>query len=262
MVKAGVFLLARLYPALAGHASRGSTSSAAPGSSTLLFGAYVALFQHDLKGLLAYSTISHLGLITLLFGLDTPLAAVAGVFHILNHATFKASLFMAAGIIDHETGTRDMRRSTGCGSYMPITAALAMVAAAAMAGVPLLNGFLSKEMFFAEALQVERHGWSHWLLPLAGDAGAASSRVAYSLRFIHDVFFNGEPRGPARTPHEPPRWMRVPVESWWCSACWSGSLPGADGRTRAGGASRAAPCCGGRCRSTAWRSGTASTCRC
>jgi multicomponent K+:H+ antiporter subunit A len=71
------------------------------------------MFQNDLKGLLAYSTISHLGLITLLLGLNSPLAAVAAVFHILNHATFKASLFMAAGIIDHESGTRDIRRLSG-----------------------------------------------------------------------------------------------------------------------------------------------------
>ena len=74
----------------------------------------------------------------------------------MNHATFKASLFMAAGIIDHETGTRDIRRLSGLYRFMPITATLAMVAAAAMAGVPLLNGFLSKEMFFAETLDV--HG--------------------------------------------------------------------------------------------------------
>src|SRR5690606_4717285 len=112
----------------------------------------------DLKGLLAYSTISHLGLITLLIGLDRPLALVAAIFHIMNHATFKASLFMAAGIIDHESGTRDIRRLSGLWQFMPVTGTLAMVAAAAMAGVPLLNGFLSKEMFFAET--IERHDGS------------------------------------------------------------------------------------------------------
>ncbi len=79
---------------------------------------------------------------------------MAAVFHIINHATFKASLFMAAGIIDHETGTRDMRRLNGLCRFMPLTATLAMVAAAAMAGVPLLNGFLSKEMFFAETVHL------------------------------------------------------------------------------------------------------------
>jgi len=95
MVKAGVFLLARMYPALGGT-ELWFWTVAPVGLATLLVGAYVAIFQHDLKGLLAYSTISHLGLVTLLFGIDTRLAVVAGVFHILNHATFKASLFMAA----------------------------------------------------------------------------------------------------------------------------------------------------------------------
>ncbi len=152
MVKAGVFLLARLYPALGGS-DAWFWIVAPTGLATLLLGAYFAIFKHDLKGLLAYSTISHLGLITLLFGLDSPLAVVAGVFHILNHATFKASLFMAAGIIDHETGSRDMRKLNGLWKYMPWTALLAIVASSAMAGVPLLNGFLSKEMFFAEALE-------------------------------------------------------------------------------------------------------------
>ncbi len=210
MVKAGVFLLARLWPVLSGTPEWFWLVSGA-GLATLLIGAYVALFKHDLKGLLAYSTISHLGLITLLFGLSTPLAAVAGVFHIINHAIFKASLFMAAGIIDHEAGTRDMRRLSGLWRYMPYTATLAMVAAAAMAGVPLLNGFLSKEMFFAEAVHIGQGHVGGWLLPaLVTLAGAFA--VAYSIRFIHDVFFNGEPIDLPRTPHEPPRWMKVPVE--------------------------------------------------
>ncbi|MFZ3261116.1 MAG: monovalent cation/H+ antiporter subunit A [Thiobacillus sp.] len=210
MVKAGVFLLARLFPALSGTPEWFWLVSGA-GLATLLLGAYVALFKHDLKGLLAYSTISHLGLITLLFGLSTPLAAVAGVFHIINHATFKASLFMAAGIIDHEAGTRDMRRLHGLWAFMPYTATLAMVAAAAMAGVPLLNGFLSKEMFFAETVHISETLIGGWLLPaLVTLAGALG--VAYSLRFIHDVFFNGEPVDLPKTPHEPPRWMKVPVE--------------------------------------------------
>jgi multicomponent K+:H+ antiporter subunit A len=210
MVKAGVFLLARLYPAL-GNSEPWFWMVSLTGIATLVFGAYVAIFKHDLKGLLAYSTISHLGLITLLFGLDEPLAVVAGVFHILNHATFKASLFMAAGIIDHETGSRDMRQLNGLMKYMPITGVLAMVASLSMAGVPLFNGFLSKEMFFAEAVAKQGHQVMEWLLPLGATLAGALS-VAYSLRFIHDVFFNGEPVGLTKTPHEPPRFMRVPVE--------------------------------------------------
>jgi multicomponent K+:H+ antiporter subunit A len=208
MVKAGIFLLMRLWPVLAGTPAWfwavGST-----GLVTMLFAAYVALFRHDLKGLLAYSTISQLGLITLLLGLGTPLAEIAALFHVLNHAVFKASLFMSAGIVDHETGTRDMRRLSGLARYMPVTAALATVAAAAMAGVPLLNGFISKEMFFAETTALPPP-WS-WLMPLAATLGGLFS-VAYSARFVHDVFFGGEAQDLPRRPHEPPRFMRVPVE--------------------------------------------------
>ncbi len=209
MVKAGVFLLARLYPAL-GSSEPWFWIVSLAGLATLLVGAYAAIFQHDLKGLLAYSTISHLGLITLLFGLDEPLAVVAGVFHVINHATFKAGLFMSAGIIDHECGTRDMRRINGLFRYMPFTATLGMTAAAAMAGVPLLNGFLSKEMLFAETVSLQGHGAMQWLLP-AGATLAGLFGVAYSLRFVHDVFFNGEPVNLPRTPHEAPFFMRLPV---------------------------------------------------
>lgn len=210
MVKAGIFLLARMYPLLAGT-DLWFLLVTVTGMTTLLVGAYLALFQHDLKGLLAYSTISHLGLITLLLGLDTDLATVAAIFHIINHAIFKASLFMAAGIIDHESGSRDMRKLNGLWQFMPVTATLAMVASASMAGVPLLNGFLSKEMFFAETLHQDVLGALSWLIPVLATVAATLS-VAYSARFIHDVFFNGQPRGLSRTPHEPPRYMRVPVE--------------------------------------------------
>ena len=224
MVNAGVFLLARLYPAL------GSTSLfmyvvATVGLVTFIVGAYVAVFKHDLKGLLAYSTMSHLGLITFLIGLDSPLSNVAAVFHVGNHATFKASLFMAAGIIEHESGTRDMRRLGGLAKRMPHTATLAIVAASAMAGVPLLNGFLSKEMFFAEALELRHLGLLGTLTPAVVALGGAFS-VAYSARFVHDVFFHGEPRDLPRPPHEAPRFMKVPVEILVATCVAVGLLPG------------------------------------
>ncbi|MFC5374197.1 monovalent cation/H+ antiporter subunit A [Brevundimonas faecalis] len=210
MVKAGVFLMIRLWPVLAGTDAWYVIVGSA-GMATLLFGAWSAVFQNDLKGLLAYSTISHLGLITLLLGLGSPLAAVAAIFHTVNHATFKASLFMAAGVIDHETGTRDMRRLSGLRRSMPVTAALAIVAAAAMAGVPLLNGFLSKEMFLAEA--VAHTGGRHLNLALPVLATIASLlSVLYSVRFIHQTFFGPAPVDLPKTPHEPPRWMRFPIE--------------------------------------------------
>lgn len=210
MVKAGIFLLARFFPVLSGT-PEWSWLVGGAGLITLLLGAYMALFKHDIKGLLAYSTISHLGLITLLFGFGTHLAAVAAIFHIINHATFKASLFMVAGIIDHETGSRDMRRLNGLFKYMPHTAILAMIAAAAMAGVPLLNGFLSKEMFFEQALHATHATPLVWVVPFLVTLAAVFA-VAYSLRFIHDVFFNGEPVDLPKIPHEPPRFMRIPVD--------------------------------------------------
>lgn len=209
MVKAGVFLLMRLYPILAGSGWFEALVSGA-GLVTLLFAAFIAIFKHDLKGLLAYSTVSHLGLITFLVGLGSPLAAVAAVFHVLNHATFKASLFMIAGIVDHETHSRDMRKLGGLWSFMPFTATLTMVAAASMAGVPLTNGFLSKEMFFTEAVNGTSGVWA-WMVPaLVTLAGVFS--VAYSLRMVHDTYFNGE-LGDVENkhPHEPPLGMKLPT---------------------------------------------------
>lgn len=209
MVKGGVFVLALLWPVLSGTDAWFYIVSTV-GLSSLLIGAWSAVFQQDLKGLLAYSTMSHLGLITLLLGLGSPLGAVAAIFHMANHATFKASLFMAAGIIDHETGTRDLRRLSGLRRYMPITAALAMVAAAAMAGVPLLNGFLSKEMFLAEALEAHSGTALDMALPYVATLASAFG-VLYSLRFIHQTFFGPPPVGLSRTPGEPPRWIRLPI---------------------------------------------------
>ena len=210
MVKAGVFLLARMYPVLSGT-DLWFVIVSGTGAITFVYGAYVALLKHDLKGLLAYSTISHLGLITLLFGLDTPLAAVAGIFHIINHAIFKASLFMSAGIIDHETGTRDMRRLGGLFYSMPRTAVLGILAAGSMAGVPLLNGFLSKEMFFTAAVAHPGMDGANFIFPAVATIGGLLA-VAYSIRFVWDVFFDGPVDQMPKTPHEPPRWMRLPVE--------------------------------------------------
>ena len=207
MVKAGVFLMIRLWPALAGTAEWTWLLGSA-GVCTLLLGSFYAIFQNDMKGLLAYSTISHLGLIMVLLSIGTPLSVVAAIFHTMNHALFKASLFMAVGIVDHEAGTRDMRRLSGLRKAMPHTAALAIVASAAMAGVPLMNGFLSKEMFFAETMHVG--GTENWWMSVAAFAMGLFS-VIYSLRFI-SVFFGPAARDLPTQPHEPPRWMRVPIE--------------------------------------------------
>ena len=207
MVKAGLFLLARMWPVLAGTEAWFYLVATA-GLLTMVIGAFIALFKDDLKGLLAYSTVSHLGLVTMLFGFGTPMAAVAGVFHIINHATFKAALFMNAGIVDHEAGTRDIKRLGGLVFLMPISATLATVAAASMAGLPLLNGFLSKEMMLEEAAHTVWAGQG-WLVPLLATVGALFS-VAYSFRYILHVYFGRRRDDYPHPPHDPPAGMWLP----------------------------------------------------
>ncbi len=211
MVKAGLFMMMRLYPILGGTALfEGVVASV--GLATMVFAAFVAMFKHDLKGLLAYSTVSHLGLITFLIGLGSPLSAVVAVFHILNHAAFKAALFMSAGIVDHETHTRDMRKLGGLMAMMPVMGTLVLLAGAAMAGIPPFNGFISKEMMLDEAVKGGGiwGSWS-WLMPVLATAGGLFS-MAYSLRLVHDTFFNGPPKDlPNAHPHEPPWGMKAPV---------------------------------------------------
>ncbi len=212
MVKAGLFLMMRLTPVIGGT-DLFQMVVASTGLVPMVLAAFVAVFKHDLKGLLAYSTVSHLGLVTFLIGLGSPLAVVAATFHIINHACFKAALFMSAGIVDHETGTRDMRKLGGLIGAMPVVGTLAMVAAAAMAGIPPFNGFISKEMMLEQALHGGQGLWGQWgwaVAVLATLGGLFS--MAYSLRLVHDVFFNGPAKDmPVAAPHEPPLGMKAPV---------------------------------------------------
>lgn len=210
MVKAGIFLLARLLPIFAGFALYHQLVTWI-GLITLCMGAFFAIFKTDLKGVLAYSTISHLGLIVCLLGLGSPLAVAAAIFHILNHATFKAALFMIAGIVDHETATRDMRKLRGLWTLLPFTGTLTIITAAAMAGVPLTNGFLSKEMFFTELLSHLSGGAVYLGAIVATLAGLFA--VAYSTRLVHGMFFDGAfgKDIPNQNAHEPPLGMRLPA---------------------------------------------------
>ncbi|MFN7224783.1 MAG: monovalent cation/H+ antiporter subunit A [Paracoccaceae bacterium] len=200
MVKAGLFLMARLWPVLAGT-PEWFYIVATTGLFTMVMAAKIALFKDDLKALLAYSTVSHLGLITMLLGFGTVEAATVAVFHIINHATFKAALFMSAGIVDHETHTRDLKRLGGLRTLMPITFTIVTIAGLSMAGIPPLNGFLSKELMLEEAAHT---AWmaNPWLIGALATIGALFS-VAYSFRFIAHAFL-----GPVRDdypskPHDP-----------------------------------------------------------
>jgi multicomponent K+:H+ antiporter subunit A len=208
MVKAGVFLLARLWPALSGTTEWFLIVSLT-GLATMVIAAWIAFFKDDLKALLAFSTVSHLGFLTMLLGLSTRIAVVAAVFHVLNHATFKAALFMSAGIVDHETGTRDIRKLGGLIHVMPITSALAIVGAASMAGLIGFNGYLSKEMMLEQAAHTVYLGQA-WLFPVLATIGALLS-AAYSARLIFAVFVGRERDDYPRHPHDPPFGMWLPV---------------------------------------------------
>ncbi|MFJ8520386.1 Na+/H+ antiporter subunit A [Lysinibacillus xylanilyticus] len=167
MVKAGIYLVARFSPVFGGEAVWFWLVSVI-GLVTLFWGSFNAVRQTDLKALLAFSTVSQLGLIMSLFGLgsvghyygyaaDTVLytqASFAALFHLINHSTFKGALFMMVGIVDHEAGTRDIRRLGGLMALMPITFTIAVIGGFSMAGLPPFNGFLSKEMFFAAVLAI------------------------------------------------------------------------------------------------------------
>ena len=174
MVKAGIYLVARLT-AIFGGVAAWFWLVAGVGLVTLLYGSFNAIRQTDLKALLAYSTVSQLGLIMSLLGLGSAalcfggankeaiyaIAVFAAIFHLLNHSTFKGCLFMVIGIIDHETGTRDIRRLGGLMHLMPISFVLALIGSFAMAGLPPFNGFLSKEMFFSSVWQAAQMPFFH-----------------------------------------------------------------------------------------------------
>ncbi|MDP5216924.1 monovalent cation/H+ antiporter subunit A [Ruegeria sp. 2205SS24-7] len=201
MVKAGIFLMARMWPVLAGT-PEWFYIVATTGLITMVLGAIIALFKDDLKALLAFSTVSHLGLVTMLLGFGTEIAAIAAIFHIINHATFKAALFMSAGIVDHETGTRDIKRLGGLRHLMPVTFTIALIASLSMAGLPPLNGFLSKEMMLEETLHTV-WGHSHLLVPGLALLAALFS-AAYSFRFIAHVFLGPKRSDYPAHPHDPP----------------------------------------------------------
>lgn len=207
MVKAGIFLMARMWPVLSGTPEWFMIVTTA-GLITMVLGAVIALFKHDLKSLLAFSTVSHLGLITMLLGTGTAFGAMAAMFHILNHATFKAALFMSAGIIDHETHTRDIRRLGGLRHLMPVTFVIASLAALSMAGIPLLNGFLSKEMMLEEATHTALFGMP-LLVPVMATIGSLFS-AAYCFRFISHTFLGPQRDDYPATPHDPPVGLWLP----------------------------------------------------
>jgi len=184
MVKAGVYLVARLAPGFS-ETSLWAPLAVGIGVLTMIIGGYRALRQYDLKLILAFGTVSQLGFIIAIFGLGNADAAFAALALTLAHGLFKATLFLAVGIIDHNTGTRDIRRLSGLGRKMPVLATISTIAAASMAGIPLLYGFVAKESVFDAVLHLE--GDTAWV-PLLGVVLGAALTMAYSLRFVIGAF--------------------------------------------------------------------------
>jgi multicomponent K+:H+ antiporter subunit A len=201
MVNAGIYLMARLHPALGGTEwwfwLLGSF-----GLLTMLVGAYVGVKQNDLKALLAYSTIAQLGVLMLLIGQDLPEAFKAMVIGVLAHAFYKSALFMAAGIVDHEAGTRDLRRLGGLRKTMPPVFVVAALAGLSMAGLPPMLGFLAKETLLGAAVLPTASSAFDLLLTVAAVV-AGSLLLLQAGIFVIDTFL-GKPRDPSVHPHKPP----------------------------------------------------------
>ncbi|MCJ1657017.1 DUF4040 family protein [Staphylococcus sp. NRL 16/872] len=221
MVKAGIFLLFRFTPIL-GLSNGYIYAVTFVGLITMMFGSITALRQYDLKGILAYSTISQLGMIMSMVGLGGgiaqhptgPMAEIytlilfAGLFHLMNHALFKCALFMGVGIIDHESGTRDIRRLSGMRKYFPKMNLAMTLAALSMAGVPFLNGFLSKEMFFdslVKTIKLEQFGLPLTILVVALGVIASIFTFVYATYMLKETYWGDfdEREVPKKHIHEP-----------------------------------------------------------
>lgn len=227
MVKAGIYLVARLTPLFAINQSWFWTVTIV-GLMTMFWGSFNAVKQTDLKALLAFSTISQLGIIMSLLGMGSLVyvfgyspatviytqAGFAALFHLLNHATFKGALFMMVGIVDHEVGSRDIRRLGGLMSIMPFTFTIAMIGSLSMAGIPFFNGFLSKEMFFEAALRIQQADlYSSTamlsIIPVIVWVGSVFTFI-YCTILIVKTFFGSKDKLPRdRKIHEAPKGMLI-----------------------------------------------------
>ena len=201
MVKAGVYLLARLNPVLGGS-DAWLFALVAVGGTTMVVGGVLALYQTDLKRVLAYTTVSALGIMVLLIGLGTEHAAIAAVAFLLAHSLYKGALFMIAGIIDHETGVRNVEKLGSLWRGMPITAAVAVLATVSLAGFGPVFSFIAKELMFETVLESERFG----ALLVATTVLTSAIFVTEALIVTAKPFFG---------PTQPPKPIHEPAPSLW-----------------------------------------------
>ncbi len=225
MVKLGVFLTARLFPIF--HSLElWFWVVCGTGFFTMLLGAFLALRSNDLKAILAYSTVSQLGFLIGAYGLGTRTGVQADFVHVLSHVLYKGSLFMTAGIVDHCTGLRDVRRLGGLGRFMPMTAFSAAIGAAALAGLPFTTGFVSKEILLADLADAQ--AWP-WFLMVSV---SAILTVAFAARLLLNVFTGPVPAG--LSVHRPGWIIQIPPLVLALAALVFGTFPSAlDGMVNA-----------------------------
>ncbi len=216
MVKAGIYLIARIHPIFSGTDAWFIMVSGV-GIFTMLLAGFLAFRQTDIKGILAYSTISQLAYLMTMYGYTTHhepgIGVAAATFHLLNHATFKACLFLVAGIVAHETATRDITKMGGLRKEMPITFIIASIGALSMAGIPPLNGFLSKEMFYEASVEMGHllGGPYSILIPALAVLGGVFT-FAYSIKLIDGIFLGKRPsKGLPDHIHDPSMVMLAPA---------------------------------------------------
>lgn len=203
MVKAGIFLLSRFYPILSGHPLWGYLVIGL-GMTTMITGGLLSLRAWDLKAILAYGTISQLGLIVTFLGYGGEEAIIGSTLHLYNHAAAKAAMFMVVGIIDHETGTRDVRRLSYLGQKMPRTHFFAVLAAISLIGIPPMGGFITKEMLYEVSLHPSGPGtWGAFWPALTLGAGIITA--LYHLRFLGAPFWT-KAEFPSPKPGHDPSW--------------------------------------------------------
>lgn len=224
MVKAGIYLVARLTPLFA-FSELWVWIILLGGLITMTWASFNAIRKDDLKAVLAFSTVSQLGLIMSLLGLGAlsvvtganeeyfSIAVVAAVFHLINHATFKGALFMVTGIVDHEAGTRSLKKLGGLLTVMPVSFTLTLITALSMAGLPPFNGFLSKELFLEAMIHVGDANFSAladvaFIFPLLAIVGSIFTFV-YSILLIYGVFFGKRTYDTPKEPHEAPALMLI-----------------------------------------------------
>ena len=217
MVKAGVYLIARMTPIL-GATTLWTTAVTTAGVVTMVVGAYRSVQETDLKRILAYSTVSALGVLTMLLGVGTREAIAAALVYLVAHACYKGALFLVAGAIDHETGSRDITKLAGLRRAMPMTAFAGGAAALSMAGVPLTLGFVGKDGAY-EAL-LRGNEWSTWLLALTV---LASILLGLAGLIAGVVPFRGKLT--AEGVHDPPWPLWIPPLTLAVSGVVAGVVP-------------------------------------